>query len=87
MQMNLTRPNVWWLPVGGTVTVLGLMLLVISGPGILTIALGLAVLASEFLWARRLLARFEKEDSKISGMLFLAIAEPRAGRSTTELQT
>lgn len=35
--------------------VLGLFLLVLPGPGLLTIAAGLAVLAPEFTWARRLL--------------------------------
>lgn len=34
---------------------LGLFLLVLPGPGILTIAGGLALLATEFTWARNLL--------------------------------
>jgi uncharacterized protein (TIGR02611 family) len=34
---------------------LGLFLLVLPGPGILTIAGGLAILATEFTWARNLL--------------------------------
>lgn len=34
---------------------LGLFLLVLPGPGILTIAGGLAILAIDFAWARRLL--------------------------------
>jgi uncharacterized protein (TIGR02611 family) len=40
---------------GIALTLLGLALLVLPGPGILTIAAGLAVLATEFVWARRLL--------------------------------
>ena len=35
----------------------GLFMLVLPGPGILIILLGLALLAREFGWARRLLAR------------------------------
>jgi len=37
--------------------VTGLALLVLPGPGLLVLAAGLAVLAVEFHWARRLLAR------------------------------
>lgn len=40
---------------GIALLILGLFLLVLPGPGILTIAGGLAVLATEFTWARRLL--------------------------------
>jgi hypothetical protein len=39
--------------IGGTVVLLGLMLLVLPGPGLLVIAAGLAILATEFFWARR----------------------------------
>jgi uncharacterized protein (TIGR02611 family) len=38
----------------GTV-LLGILLLALPGPGILTIAGGLAILAVDFVWARRLL--------------------------------
>lgn len=41
--------------VGLGLILLGLFLLVLPGPGILTIAGGLAVLAPEFQWAQRLL--------------------------------
>lgn len=40
---------------GGTVTLVGVALLILPGPGLLTIVAGLAILASEFDWARRLL--------------------------------
>jgi len=39
--------------IGGTVLLLGVALLVLPGPGTLVIAAGLAILATEFLWARR----------------------------------
>ena len=44
--------------VGFTVLVLGIVLIVLHGPAVLVIPLGLAILATEFVWARRLLVRF-----------------------------
>lgn len=38
---------------GFTVVVLGLLLLVLPGPGLLVLVLGFAILATEFLWAWR----------------------------------
>ncbi len=43
--------------IGGTVLVLGIMMLVLPGPAFLVIPAGLAILATEFLWARRALHR------------------------------
>lgn len=45
------------LVVGGTVLGLGIAMIVLPGPAIVVIPAGLAILASEFLWARRLLER------------------------------
>ena len=39
--------------IGGTVLLLGLAMLILPGPGVLVIAAGLGILATEFLWARR----------------------------------
>ena len=39
--------------VGGSVLLVGIAMLVLPGPAILVIPLGLAILATEFLWARR----------------------------------
>ena len=44
--------------IGFTVLVLGIVLIVLPGPAVLVIPLGLAILATEFVWARRLLVRF-----------------------------
>ena len=41
--------------VGGTVLLFGIILIVLPGPAILVIPLGLAILATEFVWARHLL--------------------------------
>lgn len=42
--------------VGGAVSLLGLVLIPAPGPGWAVVFVGLAILASEFVWARRLLA-------------------------------
>lgn len=49
------------LVIGASVVMIGAALLVLPGPGVLTIALGLAILATEFVWARRLLRRMKRE--------------------------
>jgi uncharacterized protein (TIGR02611 family) len=41
--------------VGGTVLIVGVLCIVLPGPAILIIPLGLAILATEFVWARHLL--------------------------------
>jgi len=40
---------------GTTVLLIGIAMIVLPGPAIVVIPLGLAILATEFLWARRLL--------------------------------
>lgn len=49
---------------GVTVMALGVALLVLPGPGLVTIALGLAILATEFVWARSLLKQARDEIAK-----------------------
>jgi hypothetical protein len=39
--------------IGGTVLLIGLALLVLPGPGVMVMAAGVAILATEFIWARR----------------------------------
>lgn len=55
---------------GFTILLLGIALLFLPGPGILTIILGLFILSAEYLWAKRLLERVksgvDKLKSKIS---------------------
>jgi len=38
---------------GGTVVFVGVVMIVLPGPGLLVIAGGLAILATEFIWAKR----------------------------------
>lgn len=42
---------------GGTLLLLGALLLFVPGPGLLVLSMGLGVLALEFTWARRWLRR------------------------------
>ncbi len=41
--------------IGGTVLLLGIAMIFTPGPGLLVILAGLGILATEFVWARRLL--------------------------------
>lgn len=54
--------------VGFTILLVGLAMLVLPGPAFIVIPLGLAILATEFVWARALLKRardmFPKPKSK-----------------------
>ncbi len=45
------------LVIGGSVLLFGIALLVLPGPAIVVIPLGLAILGLEFSWARRFLGR------------------------------
>ena len=45
------------LTIGSTVLMAGVLMLVLPGPGILVILVGLAILAIEFAWAEALLMR------------------------------
>jgi tellurite resistance protein TerC len=49
------------LVVGSTLLVLGALAVVLPGPSLLVIPLGLAILAIELVWARRLLSRLRTE--------------------------
>jgi len=46
--------------VGLTVLLIGIALVFLPGPAFIVIPLGLAILATEFTWARRLLKRVKK---------------------------
>jgi uncharacterized protein (TIGR02611 family) len=43
--------------VGFTILVIGVLLLVLPGPAFLVIPLGLGILATEFVWAKKLLKK------------------------------
>ena len=43
--------------IGSTVVLFGLTLIILPGPAVVVVPLGLALLATEFAWARRLIRR------------------------------
>jgi tellurite resistance protein TerC len=53
--------------IGASVVALGVAMLVLPGPAILVIPLGLAVLAVEFAWARRWLERLRDGSRSLLG--------------------
>jgi uncharacterized protein (TIGR02611 family) len=53
--------------VGGVVILAGLIMLVIPGPGLLTVAAGLAILATRFAWAKKRLEQMKLWLKKYTG--------------------
>ncbi len=53
--------------VGGTVVLAGLALLVLPGPAVLVIPIGLGILGLEFAWARRWLKRARDQANALIG--------------------
>ena len=51
--------------VGFTLLLLGVVMLVTPGPGAVAIVGGLALLAAEFVWARRLLNRLKAQGDRL----------------------
>jgi tellurite resistance protein TerC len=45
--------------IGFTVLLIGIAMIILPGPAVLVIPAGLAILATEFVWARRLLKRLK----------------------------
>ena len=43
------------LLIGGTITLIGVVLIVLPGPAFIVIPIGLSILATEFIWARKIL--------------------------------
>ena len=51
--------------VGFTVLLVGAAMLVLPGPGLVVIALGLLILSAEFVWAKRALDRMKDQAQKV----------------------
>ena len=45
--------------IGGTVTLLGIALIVLPGPAFIVLPVGLSILATEFYWAKRWLQKLK----------------------------
>ena len=53
--------------VGTTVLIIGIALLVLPGPAFIVIPLGLGILATEFVWAQRLLRKVKDKLTRSRG--------------------
>lgn len=45
--------------IGGTILLIGIILIVLPGPALIVIPVGLSVLATEFVWAKILVEKFK----------------------------
>ena|SRR2546425_3646747 len=61
--------RVFLIIAGFTLLLAGVIMLVTPGPGLLTIFIGLGLLAAEFVWARRLMDRLKREGGRVVGRL------------------
>ncbi len=60
------------LVIGLTVLLLGLVMIVAPGPAIVVIPVGLAILGTEFIWARKILRKVKNEGGKFGSSLLEA---------------
>lgn len=51
--------------IGGTVLTIGVIMIVAPGPAVIVIPLGLAILATEFAWARSLLNKVKERIGRV----------------------
>jgi len=61
--------------VGGTIVIVGLIMIPGPGPGLLVLPVGLTILAMEFVWARKLLTRFNQR-AKVAGSAMVRTPRP-----------
>jgi uncharacterized protein (TIGR02611 family) len=71
--------------VGVTVLLIGIAMLVLPGPGWVVIFVGLAMLATEFVWAKRLLKKAKETAVNAKDKVFGGnSAQPAAGENPYE---
>lgn len=61
-----TARRIFILLIGGTIMLTGVVMFFTPGPGVLIILVGLALLATEFIWARILLKKFKEKAQSLS---------------------
>src|ERR1700759_2675284 len=65
---------------GFTLLLVGIVMIVTPGPGWLVIFLGLSLLATEFIWARRLMDRMKREGERVRDVVWsIGKGAPSAG--------
>ena len=55
------------IAIGFTILLIGIAMIVLPGPAVLVIPLGLGILASELVWARRILNKIKNKFQKQEG--------------------
>ena len=58
------------LIIGGTVVLVGIAMIVLPGPAIIVIPAGLAILATEFIWAKKLLDKMKEKAMQAKDKIF-----------------
>jgi tellurite resistance protein TerC len=61
---------------GFTVLGVGVVMIVTPGPAVIVIPAGLAILATEYAWARHYLKRFKEGGEKLGAILFTRKRKP-----------
>ena len=79
MRRNSIRYRLRWIPtpvrrvlalvIGGTVVLIGIIMFVTPGPAIIVIPLGVAILAVEFVWAKRWLRKIRRTAKSVRGRM------------------
>jgi tellurite resistance protein TerC len=67
---------------GGTVLLIGVAMIILPGPAVVVIPVGLAILATEFAWARRWLHIMRTSAEKGAGKLSLRSLFKRKSQPT-----
>jgi len=55
---------------GFSVLLVGIVMVVLPGPAVVVIPIGLAILATEYAWARRYLNKFKASGEKLGSIFF-----------------
>lgn len=73
MSLKLTLKSVKKLIVaviGFTILIIGIFMIILPGPAFILIPLGLAILATEFIWAKKILDKMKQKISEQKKMPF-----------------
>ena len=62
---------------GTSVLLIGFAMILLPGPALIVIPLGLAILGTEFLWARRILKRMKREGRNLLEAVGLRGKKPK----------
>lgn len=78
-----------WLKIasGFTLLAIGIVMLVTPGPGWVVIFAGLALLAAEYVWARRLLQRLKDSGTRLRNAVMPSSKASSATASNTTLES